>query len=61
MFMGLKQPLANGSTVPVTLRFEKAGEVAVDFKVMPRPAAAGEMKHDRHSHGGHGGHAGHKH
>jgi hypothetical protein len=53
MFMGLKQPLANGSTVPVTLRFEKAGEMTVDFKVMPRLMGAGEARHDHKGHGGH--------
>ncbi len=40
MFIGLKQPLALGSKVPVTLRFEKAGEVKVEFDVMSRPPAA---------------------
>jgi periplasmic copper chaperone A len=51
MFMGLKQPLANGSTVPVTLRFEKAGEVVVDFKIQPRlPGAAAADPHAGHKH-----------
>jgi hypothetical protein len=45
MFIGLKQPLPLGSKVPVTLKFEKAGEVKIEFEVMSRPAAAG--------HGGH--------
>lgn len=45
MFIGLTQPLALGSKVPVTLRFEKAGEVKVDFDVMSRPAPAGGHKH----------------
>jgi periplasmic copper chaperone A len=40
MFIGLKQPLAIGSKVPVTLKFEKAGEVKVEFDVMSRPPAA---------------------
>jgi periplasmic copper chaperone A len=39
MFIGLKQPLAIGSKVPVTLKFEKAGEVKVEFDVMSRPPA----------------------
>lgn len=39
MFIGLKQPLALGSKVPVTLKFEKAGEVRVEFNVMSRPPA----------------------
>jgi periplasmic copper chaperone A len=37
MFIGLAQPLALGSKVPVTLKFEKAGEVKVDFEVASRP------------------------
>lgn len=56
MFMKLKAPFAEGSQVPATLVFEKAGEVAVKFDVKPlthNPAGAG--------HGGHGGHGGMKH
>ncbi len=33
MLMGLKAPLQKGTTFPATLRFEKAGEVAVDVTV----------------------------
>jgi periplasmic copper chaperone A len=43
MFIGLKQPLALGSKVPVTLKFEKAGEVKVDFDVMSRAVPAGNQ------------------
>jgi periplasmic copper chaperone A len=43
MFIGLKQPLALGTKVPVTLKFEKAGEVKVEFEIMSRPKA-GEHK-----------------
>jgi len=45
MFIGLKQPLTLGSKVPVTLRFEHAGEVKVEMTVMSRPAAAAAHKH----------------
>jgi copper(I)-binding protein len=45
MFIGLKQPLAVGSKVPVTLRFERAGDVKVEMTVMARPAPASEHKH----------------
>lgn len=43
MFMELKAPLKAGDTVPVTLRFEKAGEVtvAMPVQVPGAPAAAG--------------------
>jgi copper(I)-binding protein len=46
MFIGLKQPLAAGSKLPVTLRFEKAGEVKVEFDVSARaPAGGHQHKH----------------
>lgn len=38
MFIGLTQTLDNGVSFPLTLRFEKAGEVTVDVKVMTRAA-----------------------
>ncbi|MBA4177543.1 MAG: hypothetical protein C0505_13460 [Leptothrix sp. (in: Bacteria)] len=34
MFMGLNKPLQAGESFPLTLRFEKAGEVRVEMKVM---------------------------
>ncbi|AAV94280.1 copper chaperone PCu(A)C [Ruegeria pomeroyi] len=33
MFMGIKVPFAQGATVPVTLVFEKAGEIEVEIPV----------------------------
>ena len=39
MFVSIKAPLAEGQKVPVTLRFEKAGEVKAQFSV-GQPAAA---------------------
>ena len=46
MFIGLMQPLDDGATFPLTLRFEKAGEVKVDVKVTTRAAMpAMEHKH----------------
>jgi copper(I)-binding protein len=44
MFIGIAQPLTLGSKVPVTLRFEKAGEVKVEFEVAQRPSPA-QHKH----------------
>lgn len=41
MFMGLKAPLGEGDTFPMTLRFEKAGEVTVNVKVQPVAGAHG--------------------
>lgn len=44
MFMELKAPLAKDTKVPVTLVFEKAGKIDVDFAV--QAAGSGEpMKH----------------
>jgi copper(I)-binding protein len=48
MFMGLTQALKAGDSFPLTLRFEKGGEVKVEMKVMNAPAGAmpaGEHKH----------------
>lgn len=49
MLMGLKKPLALGSRVPLTLRFEKAGEVNVDIAIENAPAAAAPA-HGSHKH-----------
>jgi copper(I)-binding protein len=55
MLMGLKHPLDVGTTFPLTLVFEKAGEVPVEVKVESiayRPVPTGQGMHD---HGqGHG-------
>lgn len=50
MFTGLKAPLGEGDSFPMTLRFEKGGEVTVTVKVEPAGGAAA-------GHGDHGGHA----
>ncbi|AVO38741.1 copper chaperone PCu(A)C [Pukyongiella litopenaei] len=44
MFMGLKAPLEQGATVPVTLTFEKAGEMSIDVPVDLERAPA-KMSH----------------
>ena len=46
MFMDVATPFAEGDTVPVTLRFEKAGEVALSLPVRMVKGASG------HGHGG---------
>jgi periplasmic copper chaperone A len=38
MFIGLKQALPVGTKLPVTLKFEKAGELEVEFDVLAKPA-----------------------
>lgn len=40
MFTGLKAPLKSGDRVPLTLKFERAGEVTVEVKVEPPAAPA---------------------
>jgi copper(I)-binding protein len=44
MLIGLKEPLIQGQAVPVTLRFERAGEVPVMLAVQPA-GARGPMPH----------------
>jgi copper(I)-binding protein len=55
MFVGVKQPFEKGKRVKGTLKFEKAGSVAVEYAV---EAIGGTPKMD-HDHTGGGGHAGH--
>jgi copper(I)-binding protein len=46
MLVGLKAPLKQDEKVPMTLRFEKAGEVKVDLKIdRPQPRGAAEHRH----------------
>lgn len=46
MFMELKGPLAKGAKIPVTLVFEKAGSIDVDFLV--QDVGAAQPGHDKH-------------
>jgi periplasmic copper chaperone A len=48
MFMGLKAPLKVGDRFPMTLRFEKAGEVKVEVVVQLPKAADGAKPADQH-------------
>jgi copper(I)-binding protein len=45
MFMNIKAPLAAGETVPLKLKFAKAGEVEVKLPVNAMGAQGGAMKH----------------
>jgi periplasmic copper chaperone A len=47
MFMGLKSPLKLGDKLPVTLKFEKAGEVQVEMWV-EQPKGAEPETHKHH-------------
>lgn len=51
MLIGLKQPLREGERFPLTLTFEKAGTLTVEFSVEP----VGSMGPHGGAHGGHGG------
>jgi copper(I)-binding protein len=48
MLTGLRQPLVSGGMVPVTLRFAKAGSVAISLMVNAVSAPASEHMHDQH-------------
>lgn len=53
MFMGLNQPFEEGSTVPVVLTFEKAGEVEIELDVAKMGAKSmthGDGNHDHKTH-----------
>jgi periplasmic copper chaperone A len=41
MLVDIRQPLKEGDSVPVTLKFERAGEVTVNFRVGRLTAASG--------------------
>jgi copper(I)-binding protein len=45
MFMGLTQPLQQGQKIPVTLRFERAGEVRIELDVQAAGARTPGMQH----------------
>ena len=45
MLVDLKQPLKAGDKVPVTLKFERSGELKVDFVVEPLGGPAPDHKH----------------
>jgi copper(I)-binding protein len=50
MMLGLAQPLDRGATLPLTLRFERAGEVAIDVAVQAAGAAAMPAMGGAHGH-----------
>lgn len=54
MLIGLKGPLKQGDSFPLTLKFEKAGEVAVTVPVQGPGAMAPMMGQDHGAHGDHG-------
>jgi hypothetical protein len=47
MLIGLKEPLKEGQTVEITLKFEKSGEIKVQA---PVKKGMGEMHHHHHGH-----------
>lgn len=47
MFMEIRQPFKEGETLPVTLKFEKAGEISAGFAVGRLGGAAAPMQHKR--------------
>jgi len=51
MLIDLTRPLRAGETIPLTLRFEKAGEVTIDVPVQPAGAGGPGMPHGGARHG----------
>jgi copper(I)-binding protein len=45
MLVDLKAPLKAGAKIPMTLRFEKAGEVKVELQVRALGASGHQMQH----------------
>lgn len=58
MLIGLKQPLREGDTVPLTLTFERAGAIDVQVEVRSVTARHGAASHGA-GHGAGGHHHGH--
>ncbi|MGL4573778.1 MAG: copper chaperone PCu(A)C [Burkholderiaceae bacterium] len=48
MFINLKAPLKQGEKIPLTLVFEKAGEVKVDMQVDEMGAGGSKSEHKHH-------------
>ena len=59
MFMQLKEPLVEGTRVPVTLTFEKAGTVEVEVEIGGIAAKEPAMDHSMHGDNGEGAHHDH--
>jgi copper(I)-binding protein len=52
LLLGVKTPLAKGSTLPITLTFEKAGAVAVEFAVEEAGLVGEAILNEEHHHRG---------
>ncbi len=48
MFIELRKPFVEGDKVPVKLKFEKAGEVGVEFRVGKLGGGAAPAEHHKH-------------
>ena len=46
MLMGLTEPLVDGKSFPLTLRFERAGDIEVEVMIMEPEGGASHMHHD---------------
>ena len=55
MFLKLTAPFKQDSTIPVVLKFEKAGEIRVNFTVKPSTYNPGKSGNNADSHMGHSG------
>jgi periplasmic copper chaperone A len=52
MFFDIAERFEEGQSVPVTLTFEKTGDVTIDLPVMAKPMQGHMGGHGAHSHGG---------
>lgn len=52
MMMGLKEPLVEGKSYPLTLTFERAGTVEVTVRIFEPGESEGGMKHEEKKEGG---------
>jgi periplasmic copper chaperone A len=50
MLVDVKQPFKEGDRIPVTLKFEKAGEVKAEFQVGGLAAMQAPVEHQQHKH-----------
>jgi copper(I)-binding protein len=52
MMMGLKEPLVDGKSFPLTLNFERAGTVEVTVRIFEPEESSHDMKHEEKKQGG---------
>ena len=59
MLMGLKAPLVEQETFPVTLTFENAGKIEIEVSIQSATSLEADDRSSREGHSSQGGHSGH--